>query len=148
MKIGEDAMERGGHRQAPMSVRCVILDVIENPGSSVGEIVTRTGLPQSHVSATVARLRERGTFVVESDRADRRRTLVRLSPEVKRRFKDRSPTPIDASLREGLALDDEALREIIDMLQALSDRISPSVLARIRGKLDSGSESPASTEAA
>jgi DNA-binding MarR family transcriptional regulator len=38
-------------------------------------------LPQSHVSASVARFRERGTVETAADPDDRRRTLVRLHDE-------------------------------------------------------------------
>jgi DNA-binding IclR family transcriptional regulator len=40
----------------------VLIDVSEHADSSIGEIAARTGFPQSHVSASVARLRELGTL--------------------------------------------------------------------------------------
>jgi DNA-binding MarR family transcriptional regulator len=54
----------------------VLVDVFEHPGSTIGNIVERTGFPQSHVSAAVARLRDRGVLVTTVDPTDRRRTLV------------------------------------------------------------------------
>jgi DNA-binding MarR family transcriptional regulator len=45
----------------------------------VSEIKVRTRFAQSHVSDSVARLRERGLIETPPDTADRRRTRVRLS---------------------------------------------------------------------
>lgn len=57
----------------------VIEDVLKHPDSAVSEIKVRTGFAQSHVSESVARLRERGLIETPPDAADRRRTRVRLS---------------------------------------------------------------------
>lgn len=57
----------------------VIEDVLKHPGSAVSEIKVRTGFAQSHVSESVARLKERGLIETPPDEADRRRTRVRLS---------------------------------------------------------------------
>jgi DNA-binding MarR family transcriptional regulator len=57
----------------------VIEDALKNPGSPVSEIKARTGFAQSHVSESVARLKERGLIETFADSADRRRTRVRLS---------------------------------------------------------------------
>jgi DNA-binding MarR family transcriptional regulator len=56
--------------------RAVLEDVLTNPGSSVSEIQRRTGFVQSHVSASVARLRERGLVDTAADAGDGRRTRV------------------------------------------------------------------------
>jgi DNA-binding MarR family transcriptional regulator len=57
----------------------VIEDVLKHPGSAVSEIQARTGFAQSHVSESVARLKQRGLIETPRDPADRRRTPVRLS---------------------------------------------------------------------
>jgi DNA-binding MarR family transcriptional regulator len=62
----------------------VIEDALKHPGSPVSEIKVRTGFAQSHVSESVARLKERGLIATSADPADRRRTRVTLS-EVARR---------------------------------------------------------------
>ncbi|NUP64957.1 MAG: MarR family transcriptional regulator, partial [Nonomuraea sp.] len=54
----------------------VFEDVLRHPGGTVGEIQARTGFVQSHVSASVARMRERGLLRTAPDPADGRRTLV------------------------------------------------------------------------
>jgi DNA-binding MarR family transcriptional regulator len=76
IKLGVAAMPPSYFSELPHGVRLVLLDVFENPGSTIGQIVDRTGFPQSHVSASVARLRELGVLDTEIDANDRRRTLV------------------------------------------------------------------------
>ena len=63
----------------------VIEDALKNPGSPVSEIRARTGFAQSHVSESVARLKERGLIETFADPRDRRRTRVRLSGPLARR---------------------------------------------------------------
>jgi hypothetical protein len=65
----------------PTIAGLVLADVFAHPGSSISEITARTGMPQSHVSETVARLREQGTVESFPDPADRRRTRQRAAPE-------------------------------------------------------------------
>ena len=67
MKLGEEAMPPGGLDQMTPSVRSVLVDTFSNPGSSVSEITERTGFPQSHVSASIARLR--GTLLTPGSRS-------------------------------------------------------------------------------
>lgn len=81
MKLGIEALPDSGFKTLPSSHRMVLIDVFENPGSSISEITARTGFPQSHVSTAVAKLRDDGVFVTATDPSDRRRTLVRRSPQ-------------------------------------------------------------------
>jgi DNA-binding MarR family transcriptional regulator len=81
MRLGVQAMPSGGFRDLPISVRVVLVDVHEHPGTTIGQIVERTGFPQSHVSQAVARLRDDGLLETSVDPADRRRTLVAPSAE-------------------------------------------------------------------
>ncbi|WP_219518469.1 MarR family transcriptional regulator, partial [Nonomuraea ceibae] len=84
MKIGEEALPTEGLGDQPGSTRSVLIvvsDIRAHPGSAISEIVTRTGLPQSAVSAAVARLREAGAVVTEPDARARRRLRVRPAPE-------------------------------------------------------------------
>jgi DNA-binding MarR family transcriptional regulator len=100
MKVGVGAVPQSAFFQLPTSVRMVLIDVFEHPGGTIGQIVERTGFPQSHVSAAVARLRENGILITETDPEDRRRTIVVPSPEHLaniERAKGDMP-PIDATL--------------------------------------------------
>ncbi len=86
------------------SVRLVLVDIAYHPGSSITEITARTGFPQSHVSASVAKLRDVGAVETSTDPSDRRRTLVRATPAA-----------IEAGARVGLVPVEEILgRELPD----------------------------------
>ncbi len=128
MKLGEQAIPTtAGFHQLPTSVRSILIDVFEHPNSSVGEITTRTGFPQSHVSAAVARLREGGALVTTVDPNDRRRTLVRPSPEVPRRAARLVSAPIDGALAAALGTQDPGeVGEVVAALEALAQRLAPS----------------------
>src|SRR5580693_7809367 len=76
---GRPGQAPGHPRQAPFlptGPSLVLRDVFAHPGSSITDITARTGLPQSYVSESVARLRSQGILETSADPADRRRTLV------------------------------------------------------------------------
>ena len=109
MKIGGGALPSLGGEPLPASVRSVLLDVAQHPGSSVTEITARTGFPQSQVSASVARLAESGAVVTSPDPRDRRRTLVRPAPAAPGKLVVVTSEPVDGALLD--ALDDPAALE-------------------------------------
>nr|WP_308249675.1 helix-turn-helix domain-containing protein [Sphaerisporangium fuscum] len=122
MKIGESTMPTEGIGPQTTSVRTVLVvvgDLRAHPETSVGEIAARTGLPQSAVSGAVARLREAGAVVTGPDPADRRRTLIRVAPEVSDRVAAARAAPVDGPL--AAALDDpERLGEVKAALEVLA----------------------------
>jgi DNA-binding MarR family transcriptional regulator len=133
MKLGEEAIHRAGFHQLPTSVRSILVDVFEHPDSSVGEIAARTGFPQSHVSASVARLRAGGALVTAVDPQDRRRTLVRPSPQVRHRAPEGGAAPVDAALAAVLGTQDpQKVAEVVATLEALARRLAPEALTRSR----------------
>jgi len=136
MKIAEEAMPTEGLGEYSTSVRTVMIvasDIVENPGSSVGEIAARTSLPQSAVSGSVARLREAGSIVTEPDPRDRRRLLIRQAPEVSGRVAFVRSTTINAAVGTALGADDpQEVEEVVATLEALARRLSPETLARLR----------------
>jgi DNA-binding MarR family transcriptional regulator len=75
-KVGVRSFPESEFKALNTSVRMVMVEVFEHPDSTIGQIVERTGFPQSHVSASVARLREIGMLVTKDDPNDGRRTLV------------------------------------------------------------------------
>ena len=80
-KIGEEVL-RGSKAQAmPTGPSLVLRDVFAHPDSSITEVTARTGLPQSYVSDSVARLRDQGIVETSADPADGRRTLVRVTAQ-------------------------------------------------------------------
>ncbi|MFI8825410.1 MarR family transcriptional regulator [Streptomyces sp. NPDC053431] len=110
MKIGEDALPEppGGtdrHAGGNRLVLIVASDIAAHPDSAISEIVARTGLPQSQVSAAVARLREAGSVVTAPDPADRRRVLVRQAGEVSERVAQVRATGVESALMAALGAD-------------------------------------------
>lgn len=135
MKLGEEAIPSSGFRALPASVRSVLVDALSHPGSSISDITGRTGFPQSHVSASVAKLRELGALVTEVDPADRRRTLVQAAPGVMQRASQRTSVPADATIAAALGADGEgSLAEVLAALELLARRLAPGVLSRLHAE--------------
>ncbi|MGK5556347.1 MarR family winged helix-turn-helix transcriptional regulator [Actinomadura kijaniata] len=136
MKIGEEALPTEGLGEQPTGVRTVLIvvsDVRAHPGSAVGEIASRTGLPQSAVSAAVARLREADAVVTEPDPRDRRRLLVRPAPRISDRVEEVRATSIDAALARALdTADPERVAEVAALLEELACHLTPQALTRLR----------------
>ncbi|MBN6051562.1 MarR family transcriptional regulator [Nonomuraea sp. RK-328] len=136
MKISEEAMPAEGIGPQTTSVRTVLIvvsDIRDHPETSVGEIVARTGLPQSAVSAAVARLREAGAVVTEPDARDRRRTVIRHAPRISERVAEVRSAPIEDALSTALGgADPGQVAEVTALLEALAARLSPDALARLK----------------
>jgi DNA-binding MarR family transcriptional regulator len=129
MKLGVDAIPSSGFRELPVSVQSVLVDALGHPGSSISDITARTGFPQSHVSASVAKLRELGALVTELDPADRRRTLVQPEADVMQRASTRTSVPVDATIAAAIGADGEdGLAEVLAALNLLAQRLTPGVL--------------------
>ncbi|MQY05758.1 MarR family transcriptional regulator [Actinomadura macrotermitis] len=127
MKIGERAMPRP-ESGPPGPVRAVLVvlgDLVAHPGTTVGEIAARTGLPQSQVSTAVARLEETGSVEAAPDPADRRRRLIRPAARPSARVAEVRATTIDDALASALA-DPAAVREVAAALDVLARHLTPS----------------------
>src|SRR6516225_11461623 len=61
----------------------VLRDLFMNGRSSITDTVGRTGLAQSKVSTSVAKLRDRGWVTTTPDPTDGRKTLVAVTRQVK-----------------------------------------------------------------
>jgi DNA-binding MarR family transcriptional regulator len=122
--VGEASLRGAGEGRIQAALALILMDVVEHPDSPIGDIATRTGFPQGHVSTTVARLRERGVVATTSDPADRRRTLVSVTVEFWERLATRQDAPIDAALTEiaGVTDPDQA-DEVVAALEVLADRL-------------------------
>ncbi|MFI7455539.1 MarR family winged helix-turn-helix transcriptional regulator [Nonomuraea sp. NPDC049714] len=135
MKIGEEALPTEGLDDQPGSIRTVLIvvsDVRTHPGSAISDIVTRTGLPQSAVSAAVARLREAGAIVTEPDARDRRRLLVQPVPETSARVKEVRATTIDTVLAQAMdTTDPHQVADVVSLLEELARRLTPQALTRL-----------------
>jgi DNA-binding MarR family transcriptional regulator len=134
-KIGEEVL-RGSKAQAmPTGPSLVLRDVFAHPDSSITDVTARTGLPQSYVSESVARLRDQGIVETSADPADGRRTLVRVTAEHPRTVAAKGSVPVDAALAAALGHPADAV-EIITTLASLAERLRPSSPGPIRRQLD------------
>jgi DNA-binding MarR family transcriptional regulator len=125
-RIGETVMRGQGPPAQPTVAGMVLADVFAHPGSSISEITARTGMPQSHVSETVARLREQGTVESFPDSADRRRTLVRVSAQHPQNVMRAALVPADAELTAALGdISPDEAANIIKTLEVLAARLRP-----------------------
>ena len=116
----------------PTGALIVMRDVLTHPGSSISDITARTGLPQSHVSESVNKLRVKGIAEITADPADRRRTLVRLTATSQDQVVRHSARNADDLLRRALGdVPDDSTRQIMTMLTDLARRlqIDPTVPA-------------------
>jgi DNA-binding MarR family transcriptional regulator len=131
MKIGEDAMPEppGGAERHAGSTRLVLIaasDIAAHPGTTVGDIAARTGLPQSQISTAVARLKEAGSITTAPDPVDRRRALISPAAEPSARVAQVRATTVDAALATALGTDDpQRLREVTDALAVLARHFTP-----------------------
>ncbi|WP_037671662.1 MarR family winged helix-turn-helix transcriptional regulator [Streptomyces griseus] len=131
MKIGEEALPEpptGGGRYAG-SARLVLIvasDIAAHPDTAVGEIASRTGLPQSQVSSAIARLKEAGSVRTAPDPVDRRRVLVRQAAAVSERVAQVRAVGIEDALARALGSDDpHRLREVSEALGVLTRNLMP-----------------------
>ena len=125
-RIGETVMRGQAPPSQPTLAGMVLADVFAHPGSSISEITARVGMPQSHVSETVARMREQGTVETFPDPGDRRRTLVRVSAQHPKTVMRAALVPVDAALTAALGdLSPDEAAGIIKSLEALAARLRP-----------------------
>jgi SAM-dependent methyltransferase/DNA-binding MarR family transcriptional regulator len=136
MKIGGETVPKVGFHQLPTSVRSVLIDAFEHPNSSISDITARTGFPQSHVSASVARLREGGALDVIVDPDDRRRTLVRPSAEIPGRAAQLAAASVDGALARALGREDpREVEEVVAALDRLWQLLMPNAITRLGGAM-------------
>lgn len=132
-RIGERAMREGEPEdngpgafgpELPAGALIVMRDVLTHPGSSISDITARTGLPQSHVSESVNKLRVKGVAQINADPADRRRTIVRLAAASQDQVARHSARNADDLLRKALGdVPDESADQMIAMLTDLAGRL-------------------------
>ena len=135
-KIGEEVMRGSHHTQLPTGPSLVLRDVFAHRDASINEIAERTGLPQSYVSESVAKLREQALVQTGVDPSDKRRTLVRISDEHPRTVARKGTVVADEALAEALGYRDVgAAREAIEFLAALGERLRPSEPGPILGQI-------------
>jgi DNA-binding MarR family transcriptional regulator len=138
-RVGERAMREGDPEDngpgalgaaLPAGALIVMRDILTHPCSSISDITARTGLPQSHVSESVNKLRVKGIAEINADPADRRRTLVRLTATSQDQVARHSARNADGLLRMALGdLPDNSAHQIIAMLTDLARRLRAEATA-------------------
>jgi DNA-binding MarR family transcriptional regulator len=104
-RLTELAYEGMGAGQLDISASefLVLRDLYMNGESSIGEMVERTGLAQSRVSTSVANLRRRGWVETGPDRDDGRKTIARVTSDVRLEGDRRRGVSAEGALERVLA---------------------------------------------
>jgi DNA-binding MarR family transcriptional regulator len=102
----------------------VMARLVEQPeGATITRLTELTGIAQSQVSTAVAHLRALGWVSTAPDPADRRRTVARIVPEVRRGIDRVGAAPARAALDELLGVLASGERErVAEALELLSRR--------------------------
>ncbi len=144
-KVGVRSLPESDFKAMPHSVRMVMIDVFEHPNSTIGQIVERSGFPQSHVSASVARLREGGILTTTVDPDDGRRTLVTpVESDAKREERIRHiDAPIVDELRSELVAQwgpsgEAHVAEVLAAVETLNRLLVPTSTAQAESYVPSG----------
>jgi DNA-binding MarR family transcriptional regulator len=140
-KIGEEVMRGSASSSMPTGPSLVLRDVFAHPDSSITDVTARTGLPQSYVSESVARLRGQGIVETSADPADGRRTLVRITAQHPRTVAAKGSAPVDAALAAALGEEADA-GQVIGMLSELAERLRPGSPGPVRRQLDQARKEP------
>src|SRR5580693_10383947 len=146
-KIGEGVLRGTTASPAPFlpaGPSLVLRDVFAHPDSSITDVTARTGLPQSYVSESVARLRDQGIVATSTDPADGRRTLVRVAPGHPRAVAAKGSVRVDAALAEALGepADGAATAQIIRTLSDIAARLRPAHPGPIMRQLGQARKEP------
>jgi DNA-binding MarR family transcriptional regulator len=129
-KMGIETIPSSALNEFPPSAQAVLIDVLEYPSSSIGEIAKRTELPQSQVSAAVTMLEEQCLLESVSDPNDRRRTLVRAVPGVGRKIRKKVNVPIDQTVADAISgASPGDLAQVLNALEMLSLQLTPRSLS-------------------
>ena len=129
-KMGIETIPSSALNEFPPSAQAVLIDVLESPNSSIGEIAKRTELPQSQVSVAATMLEEHGLLETVTDPDDRRRTLVRGAPGVGRKIRKKVNVPIDETIASALASESpDDLAQVLAALEMLSLQLTPRTLS-------------------
>jgi DNA-binding MarR family transcriptional regulator len=102
----------------------VLEDVLTHPDSSVSEIAQRTGFVQSHVSASVARMTQRGVLATGPDPTDGRRTRVRATDQTLNAIGRRAARHIDDTLANAVT-DPATTPRVTALLDELAQLLLP-----------------------
>ncbi len=131
-KLGMEALPQSSFTDMPVSARTVLSDALENPGTTITAIVTRTGIPQSQVSSAMAHFRDVNVLSTSPDPLDRRRTIVRPAPGIAAKAAELASIPIDEAVARAIQSNDpEEIAQVVRSLEFLSAKLMPKAPAWI-----------------
>lgn len=117
--IHRHAPARAGAGPIPTTELALLKQIVDAPGSTVGELATVLGLQQPNASAGVGALERRGLVERRKDDADRRLSRVHATiagVDEHRAISDAWVGPVERAVA---ALDPERYRNLVDALDAL-----------------------------
>lgn len=122
-EVALDATAEPGEMPVPAGDVAIAEDIAHHEKASVGEIAARTGLAQSLVSRTVAKLRDAGVVVPERDPDDGRRVLISIAPGIRMGlFRSRARRPVEPALRGRYPESSESeIARVVALLTDLAD---------------------------
>jgi DNA-binding MarR family transcriptional regulator len=126
-KIGEESLRGSRLPALPNGPSLVLKAVFAHPDSSISEVATRTALPQSYVSDSVASLQQQGFVEARTDTEDRRRTLVSVTKQHRQTIARKGAASIDAALARAIGdSGGDQVSATLELLNALAERLAPS----------------------
>jgi DNA-binding MarR family transcriptional regulator len=142
-EVALDATADPGEARVAAGDLAVAEDISHHQPTSVGEIAARTGLAQSLVSRTVAKMQSARVLITSTDPADRRRTLISIAPETRTRmFRSRARRPVEPALRSRYPdASKEDVARAVTLLEELADVLGSVV--RTSGKRRGRNPGPA-----
>lgn len=120
--IHRTAPERAGVGPIPTTEIALLKQVIDNPGSTVGDLAAALGLQQPNVSTAIRVLAGRGFVTREKSQSDRRVSLVfptELGITEHTAISEAWSSPVDAALEELSAKQRAALEDAAEAIAAL-----------------------------
>lgn len=131
-ELAVEAARGPGEPPAPPGLVAITDDIAHHDGTSVGEIAARTGLAQSLVSKTVARLRAAGVVDVCVDARDRRRTRITVTETARSQiFATRGARTVTKALHDHFpALSAERVAEVEALLDRLATEFHDALASR------------------
>lgn len=136
-RIGEEVLRGSAAASMPAGPSLVLRDVFGHPDSPISQITARTGLPQSYVSESVAKLRGQGIVETSADPADGRRTLVRVTPGHPQMVAAKGSALADGALAAALGepADGAEFAAVLGGLEELAARLRPAAPGPVLGQL-------------
>ena len=101
----------------------VLEDLLRHPDSTVSEIRDRTGFAQSHVSASVAQLRDHGLVQAAADPSDGRRTRLRTTEATTHAIVNRAGRTIDDTIATTVGPNQAG--RVLELLDELARTLQP-----------------------